>query len=256
MPAVEVKVPMNREVANATGAIADDPLFEKSGNDPAAEISQTDQVSKRVRKKAEKLQRIKDAALALFLTKGFDDATTREIAKIAGVALGTLFNYAENKRDLLFLICNDELEATVVEAEQGIDPALSFLDNVLSIAEYHFVHFARRPEISRYALREMYFYSAGKQVGRFKNSRDNLVTLFRRVVEANLDNGAISSSDSAETVTSIIYALYQTEVRTYLGHVKPDPDAAKDRFAQQIKILLKGLGPKDEAFVLKRHRQR
>ncbi len=232
------------------------PAHKKPDTKMAADISQSDQISKRVRKKAEKLERIKDAALALFLTKGFDDATTREIANLAGVALGTIFNYAENKRDLLFLICNDELEATVIEAEQGIDPALSFLDNVLSIAEYHFVHFARRPEISRYALREMYFYSAGKQVGRFKKSRDNLVTLFQRVVEDNLAKDTIRCADSTETVTSIIYALYQTEVRTYLGHPKPDPDAAKQRFAQQIKILLNGLGPKEEVFVLRRHRQR
>ncbi|MFB9950689.1 TetR/AcrR family transcriptional regulator [Rhizobium puerariae] len=246
---------MSRDEANeevsATGIPADNlAIVAGAGN------KHTEQVSKRERKKAETLQRIKDAALALFLTKGFDDATTREIAKIAGVALGTIFNYAENKRDLLFLICNDELEATVIEAEQGIDPALSFLDNVLSIAEYHFIHFARRPEISRYALREMYFYSTGKQVGRFKKSRDNLITLFHRVVESNLASGAIASTDNAQTVTSIIYALYQTEVRTYLGHSKPDPDAAKIRFAQQIRIVLNGLNPKSEVFELRRHRQK
>ena len=224
--------------------------------EPAMDMRQADQISKRVRKKAEKLQRIKDAALALFLTRGYDEATTREIAKIAGVALGTLFNYAENKRDLLFLICNDELEATVIEAEQGIDPELSFLDNVLSIAEYHFIHFARRPEISRFALREMYFYSSGKQVGRFKKSRDNLVKLFERVVEANLAKRTIGCAESASAVTSIIYALYQTEVRTYLSEAKPDPDAAKERFGQQIKILLNGLRPTEDVFVLRRHRQR
>jgi AcrR family transcriptional regulator len=50
---------------------------------------------------ADKLRRIKDAARGLFLAKGFEDTTTREIAIRAGVGIGTIFVYAENKRDLL-----------------------------------------------------------------------------------------------------------------------------------------------------------
>ena len=63
----------------------------------------------RERNKLDKLQRIKHAARTLFIEKGFDETTTREIARRAGVALGTLFLYATDKRDLLFLICTDEL---------------------------------------------------------------------------------------------------------------------------------------------------
>jgi len=54
----------------------------------------------RERNKAERRRRIKEAALAAFTEKGYDRATTREIAKLAGVAQGTLFLYARDKRDL------------------------------------------------------------------------------------------------------------------------------------------------------------
>ena len=37
----------------------------------------------------------------------------RQIAKRAHVGLGTLFNYAEDERDLVFLIFNEELNAVV-----------------------------------------------------------------------------------------------------------------------------------------------
>ena len=56
----------------------------------------------RERNKLEKLRRIKEAARALFISKGFDETTIREIASVAEVGLGTVFVYAENKRDLLF----------------------------------------------------------------------------------------------------------------------------------------------------------
>ena len=70
----------------------------------------------RERNKRDKLRRIKDAATELFLQKGFDDTTTRAIALRAGVGLGTVFLYAPTKRDLLFLIINEELQAEVDRA--------------------------------------------------------------------------------------------------------------------------------------------
>ena len=73
--------------------------------------SDTTKPGLRERNKIEKLQRITAAARDLFIEKGFDETTTREIAQRAHVGLGTLFLYATDKRDLLFLICTEELEA-------------------------------------------------------------------------------------------------------------------------------------------------
>lgn len=46
-------------------------------------------------------QRIVEAARALFRQHGFEAATTRQIARAAGIATGTLFNYFPNKEDIL-----------------------------------------------------------------------------------------------------------------------------------------------------------
>ena len=43
--------------------------------------------------KAETRERILDAAQELFRSKGFDQTTTRDISREAGIASGTLFNY-------------------------------------------------------------------------------------------------------------------------------------------------------------------
>ena len=77
-------------------------------------------IGQRERNKLDKLRRIKDAARELFIEKGFDDTMTREIAIRAGVGLGTIFIYAANKRDLLFLIVNDELENIAKEAGASV----------------------------------------------------------------------------------------------------------------------------------------
>ena len=85
----------------------------------------------REQNKIDKLRRISEAARALFIERGFDDATTREIALRAGVGIGTVFTYAENKRDLLFLIANDDLDEVSRKAELGLREDASCLDNLL-----------------------------------------------------------------------------------------------------------------------------
>ena len=81
----------------------------------------------------EKKDKIFDAALNLFTTKGFHGTPTSEIAKIAGVANGTLFHYFKTKEDLinnLYLnVKNDMVEESVngIENIESLKLKLEFL---------------------------------------------------------------------------------------------------------------------------------
>jgi TetR/AcrR family fatty acid metabolism transcriptional regulator len=61
----------------------------------------TEDLSRRERLKREREQRILDAAAAVFGEKGYHRATVHDIAVAADVADGTIYNYFENKFDLL-----------------------------------------------------------------------------------------------------------------------------------------------------------
>jgi len=52
-------------------------------------------------------RQIIDAAFEVFSRKGFSEATTHEIAKEAGVAVGTIYKYFQNKRDLMVAVVTD-----------------------------------------------------------------------------------------------------------------------------------------------------
>src|SRR4051812_33649121 len=58
-------------------------------------------LGRREQSKVDKRARIQRAAWDLFTTVGYEETTTREVAERADVAVGTLFLYAEDKRDLL-----------------------------------------------------------------------------------------------------------------------------------------------------------
>src|SRR6185436_5591525 len=70
-------------------------------------------VGKRLKHKLDTRERIKAAAWELFTTDGYEVTTTRAVAKLAGVAAGTIFLHASNKADLLFLVMHDRLAKTV-----------------------------------------------------------------------------------------------------------------------------------------------
>ena len=107
---------------------------------------------------ATKIQRIREATRELFIEKGYDEATTREIAIRAEVGIGTIFSYAENKRDLLFLVANDDLDEVTRKCEAGVSDDASCLQNLLNLFRQHYRFYAKQPAISRLLLREMTFY--------------------------------------------------------------------------------------------------
>jgi len=64
-------------------------------------VDKSQSLSRRERQLAARREQIIQAAAWLFASKGFHRATTRDIAEAAEVSEGTLYNYFENKDDLL-----------------------------------------------------------------------------------------------------------------------------------------------------------
>ncbi|NCU16322.1 TetR/AcrR family transcriptional regulator [Pallidibacillus pasinlerensis] len=55
-------------------------------------------------------------AISLIKEKGFHRTTTREIAKLAGFSIGTLYEYIRTKDDILYLVCDriyDEVQEKI-----------------------------------------------------------------------------------------------------------------------------------------------
>ena len=64
-------------------------------------------------------KRIVNAALALFRTKGFDATTTKAIARKAGIAEGTVFNYFKSKEDIALLFFEQEVDQAIASVRDN-----------------------------------------------------------------------------------------------------------------------------------------
>ena len=90
-------------------------------------------VSRRERLKQERQARILEAAASVFARKGFHQATIREIAELADVADGTIYNYYADKRDMLVAITRQVITSTTSEtlAEFQVEDDQGFLTGIL-----------------------------------------------------------------------------------------------------------------------------
>ena len=80
-------------------------------------------------------------AAQVFSEKGFHKATTKEVARAAGVSEGTIYNYFENKRELLLAmieLIGAQTLRPLVQNQQDTDPK-RFL-TTLMLDRYRLVH--------------------------------------------------------------------------------------------------------------------
>jgi AcrR family transcriptional regulator len=201
------------------------------------------ETSQRERNKAEKLDKISRAARRLFVRRGYDPTTLREIAAQAGVGLGTLFSYARDKRDLLFLIINDDIEAMNSRAFAEVSEDAPLLERLIAIFRRFFEFFGRQPNLSRIILKELTFYSAGPQARRFQQGRSAVLARLAEVVRAAQEKGEIGSREDAEEIAGTLFSIYAGEVRHWLGSRKPEIEPGLAALRRHFRLLITGLKP-------------
>jgi len=162
----------------------------------------------------------------LFSKHGYETATVRQIAKRAHVGLGTLFNYAQDKRDLVFRIFNEELASVTDEALKATKTQKPLLGKLLGLCQPHYSFFSKNPGLSRILLKDMTFYSEGKQAAEFHRIRGRLFSGIEEVVRAAQRDRQIMSDEDATLIARYIFLVFAGALRWWIASRRPDPGGA------------------------------
>ncbi|WP_217586134.1 TetR/AcrR family transcriptional regulator [Lentibacillus saliphilus] len=96
----------------------------------------------------DKQQRILNAALNEFAAKGFDQASTNEIVKAAGIGKGMLFYYFKSKKELFHYLLRysfDIVETLYIDQVDMTEK--NFIKRVQKAARYKFEVYAKHPNV-------------------------------------------------------------------------------------------------------------
>ena len=200
---------------------------------------------RREQNKLDKAGRIRDAASSLFKKHGYGSATMRQIAQRAHVGLGTLFNYAEDKRDLVFLIFNEELagltDAALAAEDKG--PGADMISRLLALYRSHYEYFGSRPELSRILLQELTFYSSGKQAAAFLQTRRRLIAGIEAIVRSAQRDGEITAGEDAQFIARHLFFVYSAAIRWWIAGPRPDVKTGLADLRRLLDLQVNGLTP-------------
>jgi len=163
-------------------------------------------LSRRERLKRQREERILDAAAAVFARKGYHRATVHDIAVAADVADGTIYNYFENKFDLLIALISRiaELEHLPAEMAQSLGGDVrdffiaAFQDRLGRIEEGEELLQAILPQVFvNPDLRDRFYRQYVQRIAR----------LLEGYIQAQIDRGCIRPLD-ARLLTRLLQSTF------------------------------------------------
>lgn len=172
--------------------------------------------SKTRRERRSKMMRhqIAEAAAILFAQKGFHNTTTKEIARAADVSEGSIYNYFENKEDILFGV----IENIVTEELQNMRLIPSLEEDPVEYLFSRFIHqkekVAKKNPIIQSILAEIIFNVELRQryVSQFLNPIMDQVSAH---LKSRIELGQIRDfppQHLTRILVSVIFGLYFYEM--------------------------------------------
>jgi TetR/AcrR family fatty acid metabolism transcriptional regulator len=159
---------------------------------------------------------ILDAATKVFAEKGFHRATIKEIARVAGVADGTIYTYFENKTAVLVGLLNrlNETEQREMQFEQGTTQDIrSFF---VAYARQRLEIFWPNREVMQAILPELLVNAELREIY-YRQIIEPTTLIGERYFQAQIEQGQIRAVDIPLAVRTVASTFLGLLVMSLLG---------------------------------------
>ena len=187
-------------------------------------------------------QKILDVSKVLFLGVGYENTSTKMIAKEVGIAEGTIFNYFPSKTDILFESIYDNYFENIEEYQE----IFKIEENISkAIFDYLLTTLKIVLKVPKGILSELTIQSmkmAKKNPTRFKKMAELDIKYMKELekyIMKLVDKGLLKDVDSRQ-LSELIYSAVVFEVLMYLYDKKLQKDDMKENIKTKIIILMKG----------------
>jgi AcrR family transcriptional regulator len=136
-------------------------------------------------------ERLRSAALALFVEQGVAETTTRDLAAKAGIAEGTIYRHYKSKDDLV----RDLFQGHYVEFGRALDRIQaetpgSVDDKLAAMIEHMCALFDEDPTLYRFLLLAQH-----TALPNIRTQPTSPITIFTRLIEQAIQRGEVPNQD-------------------------------------------------------------
>lgn len=195
------------------------------------------EIGRRARQDAYR-QLVLEAAEGVFARKGYDDTKMEEIAREAGLSLGTVYSVLEGKAEIFRAVHEFGDRALLergIECARGIDdPAEVVLSGLRSMAEY----FVEHPDFLRMHLRESLPWgmeAAGAGSRQRTEAWKEGMRMLTRSFERCIDEGLFHPGD-ARLLARMAVSMMQVALATWVEDgMQREAVAVVDEIQEQVR---------------------
>lgn len=188
-------------------------------------------------------QRVLDASRELFDSQGYVETTVREIARQAGVSVGSVFTTFASKSDILSQVMQDRLEGLYAELDM-VAPHLrgSTADCLRSIFAIHYAFESRRMKLFLAHIAAAYDWTLGPEAKPFgRNQR--LRQIIRDCLADGIGRGDVDPATDLDVVMDTLVACYAWSYRLAVWD-NADSAAMAAVMDRQIGLIADGFRPR------------
>jgi len=194
--------------------------------------------TRRQQQKAETRALILNSAQRLFEKNGFEETTIRQVAKKAGVGLGTIFSHFPDKESILISSLIDDLEQTNQKAWETMPRGVPVKEKMLHLAKKGYEAWLQRPALSKVLLREMCF-TPGPDRDVLRAIDREFMKQVAEMLEIAKQQGELRSDVDTVLATKSAFSVYLTTVLFWLNDsASPDSESNSDDISSKLELMV------------------
>jgi AcrR family transcriptional regulator len=176
-----------------------------------------------------KRQDIHEAAMRLFVEKGIEGTTTREIAQAAKAGEGTMFRHYKSKEDLAWHLYHENLTSFMAKVEESVAKAGTTKLKIRSMIADCYHLYETNPVLCSFLL--LAEHSAAKRMGEdYKTPTSLLVS----VIEEGRGKGEVRPMDPQLAAALVLGAAIRVPLFKYYKRLKGDLREVVDEVTEAV----------------------
>jgi TetR/AcrR family transcriptional regulator, fatty acid metabolism regulator protein len=152
--------------------------------------------------------KISQAAVRVFSREGFHRARMKTIAEEAGVAVGTIYNYFQDKDDLLISVFEEGIRIRLDFLDKLRHTSLPVRDQIQHLLESHFAQIREQQELAELILFER-FHRGSRLRDRIHALQKQIIDQIAEFIEQGVADGLVRPCHPA-VVAQALFDLVQT----------------------------------------------
>jgi TetR/AcrR family fatty acid metabolism transcriptional regulator len=187
----------------------------------------------------DKRELILRAATRVFAQHGFFQSQVADVARVAGVAAGTVYLYFQGKDDLLASIFERSMRAFIADGRAAMDGVADPAERLRRIAHLHLGRLGRDKHLA--VVFQVELRQSVKFMERFSSTfLQDYLKLIRDAIADGQASGAFRQDLSATTATKMFFgALDEMATNWMLSRRKYDPTVEADAV---VDLFINGVG--------------